>query len=123
VELKVNKKHKFKFAINHKFVNENVVYVVPLDVCGVILEIPYLYVRDAIFRRRENQYRLVKDGKEHAINACKDKAKLSLINTHQARRIMGNTKKFVFLFLRVGKKQGEGSKLEMKASLEGCSGK
>ena len=36
---------------------------------------------------------------------------------------MGSTKKFVLLFLRKGKQQGEGSKLEMKASLEGCSGK
>jgi hypothetical protein len=35
---------------------------------------------------------------------------------------MGSTKKFVLLFLREGKKQGEGNKLEMKASLEGCSG-
>jgi hypothetical protein len=35
---------------------------------------------------------------------------------------MGSRKKFVLLFLRDGKKQGEGNKLEMKASLEGCSG-
>jgi len=54
-----------------------VVDVVPLDVCGVLLGSPYLYVRDAIFMRRVNQYRLVKDGK-----AYKDKAKLSLISTH-----------------------------------------
>jgi hypothetical protein len=36
---------------------------------------------------------------------------------------MGSTKKFVLLFLREGKQQGEGNKLDMKASLEGCSGK
>jgi hypothetical protein len=36
---------------------------------------------------------------------------------------MGSTKKFVLLFLREGKKQGEGNELEMKESLEGCSGK
>jgi hypothetical protein len=96
--------------------------VVPLDICGAILGSPYVYVRDTIFRRRENPYRLVKDGKSYAINAHKDKAKLYLISSHQERRIMGSTKKFVLLFLREGKKQGEGSKLEMKSSLEGCSG-
>jgi hypothetical protein len=97
VELKVRKQCKFKFSINQNFVDEVVANVVPLDICGVILGSPYLYVRDAIFRRRENQYRLVKDGK-YAINAQKDKAKLSLISAHQERRIMGSTKKFVLLF-------------------------
>jgi hypothetical protein len=90
--------------------------VVPLDVCGVILGNLYLYVRDAIFRRRENQYRLVKDGKEYTINAHKEKVKHFLVSAHQAKRIMGSMKKLVFLFLREGKWQGEGSKLEMKAS-------
>jgi hypothetical protein len=73
----------------------------------------------AIFRRRENQYSLIKYGNEYAINAHKDKSKLSLISVHQARRIIGRTKKFVLLFLREGKQQGEGNELEMKASLEG----
>jgi hypothetical protein len=36
---------------------------------------------------------------------------------------MGITKKFVLLFLREGKKKGKDNELEMKASLEGCSGK
>jgi hypothetical protein len=49
-------------------VDEVVANVVPLDICGVILGSPYLYVRDSIFRRRENKYRLVKDGNAHAIN-------------------------------------------------------
>jgi hypothetical protein len=55
-------------------------------------------MRDAIFRRRENQYRLIKYGEAYAINAHKNKAKLSLINVHQDRRIIGSTKKFVFFF-------------------------
>jgi len=51
------------------------------------------------FPRRDNQYTIIKDGKEYAINAHKDKVNLSLINAHQTRRIMGSTKKFVLLFL------------------------
>jgi hypothetical protein len=123
MELKVRKQCKFKFTINQNYVDEVVADVVPLDVCRVILGSPYLYVRDSIFRRRDNQYRLVKEGRAYAINAHKDKSKLSLISAHQARRIMGSMKKFVLLFLREGKQQGEGNQLEMKESLEGCSGK
>jgi hypothetical protein len=59
-----------------------VVDVAPLDVCGVMFGSPYLYVRDAIFRRKYNQYRLVKEGKEDAINSHKDKSKISPINAY-----------------------------------------
>jgi hypothetical protein len=45
-----------------------------------------------------------------------------LINAPQTRRVMGSTKNFVLLFLREGKKQGEGNELDMKSSLEGFSG-
>jgi len=96
--------------------------VVPLDVCRVILGSPYLYVRYAIFSRRYNQYNLVQKGREYDINAHKDKDKLSLINAHRVRKIMGSMKKFVLLFLREGKQQGEVIQWEMKVSLEGCSG-
>jgi hypothetical protein len=47
--------------------------VVPLDVCGVVFGSPYMYMRDAIFMKRLNQYRLVKDGKSFIINAHKGK--------------------------------------------------
>jgi hypothetical protein len=49
VELKVSNQCNFKFVINQNFVDEVVTDVVPLDICGVILGSPYLYVRDAIF--------------------------------------------------------------------------
>jgi hypothetical protein len=62
------------------------------------------------------------DEKYYSINANQDKDKIFFIDAHQARRIMGNTKKFLLLFLREGKHKEEGSELDMKASLEGCSG-
>ena len=45
------------------YIYEVVVDVVPLDVCGVVFGSPYVYKRDAIFMRRENQCRMIKDGK------------------------------------------------------------
>jgi hypothetical protein len=58
-ELRVEKQCRFMFSINQNFVDEVVADVVPLVMCGVILGSPYLYVRDASFSRRENQYRLM----------------------------------------------------------------
>jgi hypothetical protein len=50
----VEKQYKFKFSINQNFMDEVVIDVVPLGVCGDILGSPYFYIRDAIFKRREN---------------------------------------------------------------------
>jgi len=108
VELKVRKKWKFKFVVNQKIVDELVVDVVPMGICGVNLVCPYFYVSDAIFKKRENQYRLFKYGKSYAINAHneinshKEKTKLYRIDAYKERRIIDNTNKFVLLFPREG---------------------
>jgi hypothetical protein len=54
VELKVTKQCKIKFSISANYIDEVEVDVVPLDVCGVVFGSPYMYMRDAIFMRREN---------------------------------------------------------------------
>jgi len=82
-----------------------------------------MYVRDSTFRRTENQYRYVKDVKAYVINSHRDKDNLSLISAHQVKRIIGSTKKFVLLFFRERKQQGEDNELDINASLEGSSGK
>jgi hypothetical protein len=73
--------------------------VLPLDVCGVVFGIPYMYMRDAIFMRREKQYRLIKDGNFFIINAHKGKLKTSLVSANQAKKLISSSKKCVFLFL------------------------
>jgi len=43
-----------KIVISENYIDEVEVDVVPLDVCGVMFGIPYMYMRDGIFIRREN---------------------------------------------------------------------
>ena len=45
-----------KFFISEGYFDEVEVDVIPLDECGVVLEVPYMYMRDAIFMRRADQY-------------------------------------------------------------------
>jgi hypothetical protein len=73
--------------------------VVPLDVCGVVFGSPYMYIREAIFMRRENQYHLTKDGKYFIINAHKGKSKISLVSANQDKKLISSSKKYDFLFL------------------------
>jgi len=77
--------------------------VVPLDVCGVVFGSPYMYMHDAIFMRRANQYRLIKDGKSFIINVHKGKSKIPLGNANQAKTLISSSKKYVLLFLRESK--------------------
>jgi hypothetical protein len=69
-----------EFAISANYIDEVEVDVVPLDVCSIVFGGSYMYMRDAIFMRRANQYRLNKDGKFFIINAHKCKSKISLVS-------------------------------------------
>lgn len=55
--------------------------VIPLDICGVILGNPYLWDIDALYYRRLNKYKLVKDGKDYLVIPQKRKKKLPLVTT------------------------------------------
>jgi hypothetical protein len=56
VEIKVTKQCKIKFVVSVDFIDEVELDVVPLDVCGVVFGSSYMYMRDAIFMWRANQY-------------------------------------------------------------------
>ena len=47
----VTKQCKLKFVICAKYIDEVMVYVVPLDICSVILVNPYSWDRDVIYYR------------------------------------------------------------------------
>lgn len=117
--MKVTKQCKIRFVISVDFINEVDLDVVPLDVCGVMFGSPYMYMHDAIFKRRANQYQLIKDGKSFIINAHKVKSKFSLISANQAKKLISSSKKYVLLFLR--ESQSEVESIRGKASLEGCT--
>jgi hypothetical protein len=54
VEIKVMKQCKIKFVVSVDFIDEMELDVIPLDMCGILFGSPYMYMRDAIFMRREN---------------------------------------------------------------------
>ena len=53
--LQVTKQCKLKFTICAKYIDEVMVDVVPLDICGVILGNPYMWDRDGIYYKRLNK--------------------------------------------------------------------
>jgi hypothetical protein len=99
-EIKVTKQCKIKFVVSVDFIDEVELDVVPLDVCGVVFGIPYMYMRDEIFMQRANQYQLIKDGKSYIINTHKGKSNISLVSANQAKKLISSSKKYVFSFLK-----------------------
>jgi hypothetical protein len=94
-ELKVTKQCKIKFPISVDFIDEVELDVVPLDVCGVVFGIPYMYMRDEIFMQRANQYQLIKYEKSYIINVHKGKSKISMVSANQAKKLISYSKKYV----------------------------
>jgi hypothetical protein len=90
VEIKVTKPCKIKFLVSVDFIDEVELDVVPLDVCGAVFGSPYMYVRDAIFMQRVNQYQLIKDGKSYIINAHKGKSNISLVSANQVNKLINS---------------------------------
>ena len=52
--LQVTKECNLRFAITSKFIDEVEFDVVSLDICGIVLGIPYLYDRKSIFYMVKN---------------------------------------------------------------------
>jgi hypothetical protein len=55
----VFKKCKIRFAITCKLIDEAELYVILLDIGGIVLESPYLYDRKYIFYIEENKYHML----------------------------------------------------------------
>jgi len=58
-----------------------------LDISGIVLGIPYLYDKKAIFYRAKSKYQLAKYGIEYIVRAHQLKNNYTLINLGQMKRI------------------------------------
>ncbi|CAL2237497.1 unnamed protein product [Prunus armeniaca] len=97
VESQITQQCTFKFAITREYIDEVTCEVVPLDVYQVIFGSPHLWDRDAVFYRRHQKYRFLKDGVEYFIHASKVSLSNSLISANQAKRMVNACGKFVLL--------------------------
>ena len=60
--------------------------VVPLNECGMVLGIPYLYDHKKIFYREQNQYHLTKEGNEYVVHTHHIKSNQSLQIMEQLKK-------------------------------------
>lgn len=86
--------------IASKLVDEVDLDIVPLDICGIVLGIPYLYDREAILFQHENKYHLMKDEVECIIRAHRSKISASLVSVVQMKRLINSSKRCMLMVVR-----------------------
>jgi hypothetical protein len=99
-KLRVTNKCRLMFYISYKLVDEVDLDVVPLDICGIVLGIPYLYDIKEIFFQKENKYHLTKYGAEYIVRAHKTEANPSLNNVGQIKRAIHTCKNLVLMIVK-----------------------
>jgi hypothetical protein len=112
-KLHVTRRCKLRFDITANFLDEVELDVIPLDICSIVLGVPYLYDRRAIFHNHENKYNLFKNGVDYIVRAHTKKFNLSLVNDGQMK-ILVNVSKNVFLLMIKPKDNVE------KEAFQGC---
>jgi hypothetical protein len=61
-KLNVTKQCRVRFSITSNLIDEVDLDVVSLDICGIVLESPYLNDKKVVFFRQEKKYHLTKGG-------------------------------------------------------------
>ena len=89
-----------RFAIIAQYVDWVELDVVPLEITGVVLGIPYLYEKNEIFHFHENKYHLFKDGKEYIVRAHKKKLESSLVHAGKLKRLVNASQNITFLMVK-----------------------
>ena len=91
--LQVTSKCIFIFYITANFVDEVELDVIPLDISEIILGMPYLYDRKAVFYLHEKKYHWLKDGVEYIVRAHHKKLNTSLVNAGKMKKLVNASQK------------------------------
>jgi hypothetical protein len=99
-KLNATKQCRTRFSIASKLIDEVDLDVVPLDICGIVLGIPYLYDRKAVFFRHENKYHLNKGGVEYIVRAHSIRVNTTLVSAGQMKRLINTNKRYVLMVVK-----------------------
>ena len=91
-QLEVSQQCRVRFAINSHFIDEVVMDVIPIDICGMVLGSPYLFDRKSIFFRDHNMYHFFKSGNKYIVRAHKMKNVLTMVATGQMKMLVNTSK-------------------------------
>jgi hypothetical protein len=83
-----------------KLIDEVDLDLVSLDICGIMLGIPYLYDRKEIFFHHENKYHLTKGGVEYIFRSHNMRVNTTPGSARQMKRLINTNKRYVPMVVR-----------------------
>jgi len=99
-KLQVMKQCKIIFAITAKFFVKVELYVVPLDICDIVLGRPYILDRKDIFHSEENKYHIFKDEVEFIVKFHHIKTNVSSMIIWKMKRLVSASKYFFLMIMK-----------------------
>jgi hypothetical protein len=99
-KLNVTKQCRVIFSIASKLIDEVDLDVVPLDICGIVLESPYLYDRKAVLFHHEDKYHLTKGEVEYIVRAHNMRVNTTLVRKGKMKRLINTNKRHVLMVVR-----------------------
>ena len=92
VQMQITKKCRLRFSINSHFIDEVNLYVIPLDICGMVLGSPYLFDRKVIFLGEHKMSHLFKNEIKYIVRAHKMKNDLTMVSIGQMKMLVNESK-------------------------------
>jgi hypothetical protein len=74
--------------------------VVSLDICGIVLGIPYIYDRKIVLFRHENKYHLTKGGVEYIFRDHCMRVNTTPVSAGKMKRLINTNKRYVLMVVR-----------------------
>jgi hypothetical protein len=99
-KLNVTKQCRIRFSIASKLIDEVDLDVVPLDICVIVLGIPYLYDRKVVFFPHENKYHLTKGEVEYIVRDNNMRVNTTLVNAGKMKRCITTNKRYVLMLVK-----------------------
>jgi hypothetical protein len=99
-KLNVTKQYRVRFDIASNLIDEVDLYVVSLDICGIVLGSPYVYYRKEIFFRHEKKYHLTKGEVEYIFRAHNMRVNATLVSAGLMKRLINTNKRYVLMVIR-----------------------
>jgi hypothetical protein len=99
-KLNVTKQCRVRFSIASKLIDEVDLDVVSLDICGIVIGIPYLYDIKEVLFRHENKYHITNGGVEYIVRSHNMKVNTTLVSEGHMKRLIKTNKRYVLMVIR-----------------------
>jgi hypothetical protein len=98
-DLRVSQQCRLSYGIK-PFKDEVLCDVAPLEVCDVLLGQPYLWKHHVVYESRPHSVIITLNRKLYRIPEAVPPSAISLISTKQCRKVISQTRKFIFFVIR-----------------------